>query len=52
MWSFGFDATTGATLWALIALFIFLGIVVYLGVHKRIAGHARRSHQEDRKRPC
>lgn len=38
MWSFGFDATTGATLWALIALFIFLGIVVYLGVHKRIAG--------------
>ena len=38
MWSFGFDATTGATLWALIALFIFLGIVVYLGVHKQIAG--------------
>jgi F-type H+-transporting ATPase subunit b len=37
MWSFGFDATTGATIWALIALVIFLGIVGYLGVHKTIA---------------
>lgn len=37
MWSFGFDATTGATIWAFIALFIFIGIVIYLGVHKTIA---------------
>ena len=37
MLSFGFDATTGATIWATIALVIFLGIVVYLGVHKQIA---------------
>ena len=36
MWSFGFDATTGATIWAFIALFIFLGLLVYLGVHKTI----------------
>lgn len=37
MWSFGFDATTGATIWATIGLVIFLGIVVYFGVHKTIA---------------
>lgn len=37
MWSFGFDATTGATIWATIALVIFLGGVVALGVHKTIA---------------
>ncbi|MDC9823645.1 ATP F0F1 synthase subunit B [Devosia sp. ZB163] len=37
MWSFGFDATTGATIWALIALVIFLGIVIYFGVHTAIA---------------
>lgn len=36
MWSFGFDATTGATIWATIALVIFLGVVGYLGVHKAI----------------
>lgn len=37
MWSFGFDATTGATIWATVALVIFLGIVIALGVHKTIA---------------
>lgn len=37
MWSFGFDATTGATIWATIALVIFLGIVIYAGVHKMVA---------------
>lgn len=37
MWSFGFDATTGATIWATIALAIFIGGIVYLGVHKTIA---------------
>jgi F-type H+-transporting ATPase subunit b len=37
MWSFGFDATTGATIWATIALIIFIGIVIYAGVHKTIA---------------
>lgn len=36
MWSFGFDATTGATIWATIALVIFVGIVVYFGVPKTI----------------
>ncbi|WP_055048247.1 F0F1 ATP synthase subunit B family protein [Devosia sp. A16] len=36
MWSFGFDATTGATIWATIALVIFIGIVVYFGVPKTI----------------
>jgi len=37
MWSFGFDATTGATIWATIALVIFIGVVVYVGAHKAIA---------------
>ncbi len=37
MWSFGFDASTGATIWAIIALVIFLGLLGYLGVHKAIA---------------
>lgn len=37
MWSFGFDATTGATIWALISLVIFIGIAVYMGVHKTVA---------------
>lgn len=37
MWSFGFDATTGASIWAIIALVIFLGLLAYLGVHKSIA---------------
>lgn len=37
MWDFGFDATTGATIWATIALVIFIGIVIYFGVHKSIA---------------
>jgi F-type H+-transporting ATPase subunit b len=35
--SFGFDATTGATIWAAIALVIFIGILIYFGVHKTIA---------------
>ena len=34
MWSFGFDATTGATIWATIALVIFIGMLVYFGVPK------------------
>jgi F-type H+-transporting ATPase subunit b len=38
MWSFGFDATTGATIWATVALVIFIGIVVYFGVPKMITG--------------
>lgn len=37
MWSFGFDATTGASIWATIALVIFVGIALYLGIHKAIA---------------
>lgn len=36
MWSFGFDATTGATIWATIGLVIFLGIVIYMGVPKMV----------------
>jgi F-type H+-transporting ATPase subunit b len=37
MWSFGQDATTGATIWATIALVIFIGIALYFGIHKTIA---------------
>ncbi len=37
MWSFGFDATTGATIWATVALVIFIGIAIYAGIHKTIA---------------
>jgi len=37
MWSFGFDATTGATIWALIAFVIFIGIAIYAGAHKTVA---------------
>jgi F-type H+-transporting ATPase subunit b len=37
MWSFGFDATTGATIWATIALVIFIGIALYAGIHKTVA---------------
>lgn len=38
MWDFGLnDATTGASIWATIALVIFIGLVLYLGVHKAIA---------------
>ena len=37
MWSFGFDATTGATIWATIALVIFIGIALYAGIHRTIA---------------
>jgi F-type H+-transporting ATPase subunit b len=37
MWSFGFDATTGATIWATIALVIFIGIAIFAGIHKTIA---------------
>jgi F-type H+-transporting ATPase subunit b len=34
--SFGFDASTGATIWAIIGLLIFLGIIVYFGVPKMV----------------
>jgi len=37
MWSFGFDATTGASIWALISLAIFIGIALYMGIHKTVA---------------
>jgi F-type H+-transporting ATPase subunit b len=37
MLSFGFDATTGATIWATIALVIFIGIALYAGIHRTIA---------------
>jgi len=38
MWDFGFnDATTGATIWATIALVIFIGIAIYFGIHTTIA---------------
>jgi F-type H+-transporting ATPase subunit b len=38
MWDFGLnDATTGASIWATIALVIFIGLVLYLGVHKAVA---------------
>lgn len=38
MWDFGFnDASTGATIWATIALVIFIGILIYFGIHKTIA---------------
>jgi F-type H+-transporting ATPase subunit b len=37
MWSFGYDATTGATIWATVALVIFIGIAIYFGVHTTIA---------------
>ena len=36
MWSFGFDATTGATIWATVSLVIFIGIAIYFGVPKMI----------------
>lgn len=35
--SFGFDATTGATIWAVVGLLIFIGIIVYFGVPKMLA---------------
>ena len=34
--SFGFDATTGATIWAVVGLLIFIGIIVYFGVPKML----------------
>ncbi len=37
MWSFGFDASTGASIWSFIALLIFFGIVIYVGGHKAVA---------------
>ena len=37
MLSFRFDATTGATIWATIALVIFIGIALYAGIHRTIA---------------
>jgi F-type H+-transporting ATPase subunit b len=33
----GWDATTWASIWATVALVIFLGIVIYMGVPKQIA---------------
>ena len=36
MWSFGWDATTGATIWATIALVIFIGVAIYFGIPKTI----------------
>ena len=36
MWSFGMDATGGATAWATIALVIFIGIAIYFGIPKMI----------------
>lgn len=36
--NFGLDATTAASIWAAIGLFIFIGIALYFGVHKTIAG--------------
>lgn len=35
--NFGLDATTAATVWSTISLVIFLGIVIYFGVHKFFA---------------
>lgn len=38
MWDFWLnDASKGATIWATIALVIFIGLLMYLGVHKTIA---------------
>lgn len=34
--TFGFDATTAATIWATIGLVIFIGIALYLGVPKML----------------
>ena len=36
MWSFGADATTGATIWATIGLIIFIGVAIYFGLPKMI----------------
>jgi F-type H+-transporting ATPase subunit b len=36
--TFGFDATTAATIWATIGLVIFIGIAIYFGVPKMVAG--------------
>lgn len=35
--TFGFDATTAASIWATIGLVIFLGLMIYFGVPKMIA---------------
>lgn len=35
--NFGFDATTAASIWVLIGLLIFIGIMIYFGVPKMIA---------------
>jgi len=38
MWDFWLnDASKGASVWAMIALVIFIGLLIYLGVHKTIA---------------
>ncbi len=37
MLSFGFDATTGASIWATIALVIFIAGAMFMGIHKTIA---------------
>jgi F-type H+-transporting ATPase subunit b len=36
MWSFGADATTGATIWATVGLVIFIGVAIYFGLPKMI----------------
>jgi len=36
--NFGLDATSAATIWATIGLVIFIGIIMYFGVPKMIAG--------------
>jgi F-type H+-transporting ATPase subunit b len=38
MLSFGLDATYAATVWATISLVIFIGILIYFGVPRMIAG--------------
>src|SRR5690606_31250392 len=48
--NFGLDATTAASIWVLIGLLIFLGIIVYFGVPKMIGkvldDRIRRSENE------
>ena len=36
--NFGLDATSAATVWATIGLVIFIGIAIYFGVPKMVAG--------------
>jgi len=37
MWTFGFDATTGASIWVMIGVLLFFALLGYLGIHKTIA---------------